>query len=319
VQNKIEFFRFSTDDLPERDRISIWREVFGRAVVKVDMEPCRDRPFHSEASIRVLPNLTICSISTTPNRVRRTQALVSDGSDDLVFTILLQGEAVATQANREARLEAGEALLWLNELPGGWSYDVPIEFLTLAIPKAVLSPSLAHPEDLRLQVISRERDALRFLTRYVRLLHDTRGEMPPELKAVSSAHIGDLVALVLGASRDVADRRGVRASRLSAIKADIRLNLGNRDLSAESIAARHGISPRYIRSLFSTEETNFTHFLLGLRLAKVHRRLGDPRYVHHTISAIAFECGFGDLSYFNRAFRAKYGATPSDVRAAFGQ
>ncbi|MFC4844519.1 helix-turn-helix domain-containing protein [Bradyrhizobium sp. GCM10023182] len=30
---------------------------------------------------------------------------------------------------------------------------------------------------------------------------------------------------------------------------------------------------------------------------------------------IAFECGYGDLSYFNRSFRQRYGATPSDIRA----
>ncbi|RUU46363.1 AraC family transcriptional regulator [Mesorhizobium sp. M6A.T.Ca.TU.002.02.2.1] len=33
-----------------------------------------------------------------------------------------------------------------------------------------------------------------------------------------------------------------------------------------------------------------------------------------TISSIAFEAGFGDLSYFHRAFRRLYGATPSDIR-----
>jgi AraC-like DNA-binding protein len=31
---------------------------------------------------------------------------------------------------------------------------------------------------------------------------------------------------------------------------------------------------------------------------------------------MASECGFGDLSYFNRAFRRRFGATPTDVRAA---
>jgi AraC-like DNA-binding protein len=30
----------------------------------------------------------------------------------------------------------------------------------------------------------------------------------------------------------------------------------------------------------------------------------------------AFDAGFGDLSHFNRAFRARYGTRPSDVRAA---
>jgi AraC-like DNA-binding protein len=31
---------------------------------------------------------------------------------------------------------------------------------------------------------------------------------------------------------------------------------------------------------------------------------------------VAYEAGFGDLSYFNRTFRRRYGATPSDVREA---
>jgi AraC-like DNA-binding protein len=34
----------------------------------------------------------------------------------------------------------------------------------------------------------------------------------------------------------------------------------------------------------------------------------------HSITAIAFDAGFGDLSYFNRTFRRRYGATPSDIR-----
>jgi AraC-like DNA-binding protein len=44
--------------------------------------------------------------------------------------------------------------------------------------------------------------------------------------------------------------------------------------------------------------------------------LKDPRFFSHAISTIAFECGFGDLSYFNRSFRRMYGATPSDIRDA---
>jgi AraC-like DNA-binding protein len=55
--------------------------------------------------------------------------------------------------------------------------------------------------------------------------------------------------------------------------------------------------------------------VLDQRLARAYRLLGDPRCADHTVSAIAFAAGFGDLSYFNRVFRARYGATPSDVRA----
>jgi AraC-like DNA-binding protein len=42
--------------------------------------------------------------------------------------------------------------------------------------------------------------------------------------------------------------------------------------------------------------------------------LVDLRFGDRSISAVAYEAGFGDLSYFNRTFRRRYGATPSDVR-----
>ncbi len=34
-----------------------------------------------------------------------------------------------------------------------------------------------------------------------------------------------------------------------------------------------------------------------------------------TISGIAYEVGFGDLSYFNRSFRKRYGQSPSQVKS----
>ncbi|WFU43778.1 AraC family transcriptional regulator [Bradyrhizobium sp. CB82] len=44
--------------------------------------------------------------------------------------------------------------------------------------------------------------------------------------------------------------------------------------------------------------------------------LRDPDFATSTISAIAFECGFSELSYFNRTFQRAYDATPSDIRHA---
>ena len=56
--------------------------------------------------------------------------------------------------------------------------------------------------------------------------------------------------------------------------------------------------------------------LPGCQYPFVRDVLRDPRFAERTITAIAYEAGFGDLSYFNRAFRRRYGETPSDVRAA---
>jgi AraC-like DNA-binding protein len=319
LQDNVEGLRFSTDDLPERDRLSIWREAFGRTIVKMDMEPIGDGPFCSRADIQMLPNLSIAAVSSTPNRVTRTPALIADGSDDLVFGILLGGEAVAHQSDKETVFHAGEALLWSNDEPGGCLYNSSIEFLALAIPRVGLTQSIASIDDALMKLVPRDNEAMRLLTGYVGLVQSAISHMSPELKAASATHIQDLVALTLGATGDaghIAKGRGLRVARLRAIKAHILANLTRRDLSVTSVARRHGISPRYIRMLFEGDQTTFTDFVLYQRLARAHRCLVDPRFSGHMISTIAFESGFGDLSYFNHVFRRRYGATPSDIRAA---
>jgi AraC-like DNA-binding protein len=40
--------------------------------------------------------------------------------------------------------------------------------------------------------------------------------------------------------------------------------------------------------------------VLAQRLARAHCMLVDPRRDGEKISAVAYDCGFGDVSYFNR-------------------
>ena len=101
---------------------------------------------------------------------------------------------------------------------------------------------------------------------------------------------------------------------MTAIKADIDRHLLDGPLSLPGLAARHGISTRYLHRLFEGEGTTCARFVLDRRLALAHRRLRDPRFAGRTISSIAHDAGFGDLSYFNRTFRRRYDITPSDAR-----
>lgn len=71
-----------------------------------------------------------------------------------------------------------------------------------------------------------------------------------------------------------------------------------------------------MRKLFESEGTSLSDFMLAQRLERAHRLLSDPRQAGSTITAISFEVGFNDLSYFNRAFRRRFALTPTDVRAA---
>jgi AraC-like DNA-binding protein len=103
------------------------------------------------------------------------------------------------------------------------------------------------------------------------------------------------------------------------IKVDITENLASPDLSVDAVAVRQRVSPRYIQMLFEQEGSTFTQYMISQRLARAHRVLTDPRFADLSITSVAFEVGFGDLSYFNRAFRRCYGGTPSEIRAETGR
>ena len=54
--------------------------------------------------------------------------------------------------------------------------------------------------------------------------------------------------------------------------------------------------------------------VLEQRLVRAARLLRDPRHLARKVSDIAYLAGFNDMSYFHRAFRRRFGMTPSDMR-----
>ncbi len=312
--------RFSSETLAPRDRIAQWREVFGRQVFRIDIEPLPDSQFIGDVTLHVLPGLKFMSgIVGHGVRAARTPELISDGNDDLNLTVNLTGRVCVSQRGEELVLGDRQAVLTSLGEVGGLVRDTPGGSLGLNIPRAALAPLVPGLDDALMRPIPPDCKALRLLTSYVGVLQEIASPAEPDLCRLIVNQIYDLVAVTIGASRDateVANGRGIRAARLRAIKTDIAGNLGRGDLSADALAASHGISPRYLRALFESEATSFSDFVLGQRLVRAHRMLCDPLRSSSTIGVIAYDCGFGDLSYFYRAFRRKYGATPSDVRAA---
>jgi AraC-like DNA-binding protein len=94
--------------------------------------------------------------------------------------------------------------------------------------------------------------------------------------------------------------------------------LSDPNLSVSAVADRHGLTPRYVHMLFETELLTFSEYVLEQRLDHAWHALMNPVNVGRSIGEIALGAGFGDLSYFNRTFRRRYGNTPSGVRAASG-
>ncbi len=82
--------------------------------------------------------------------------------------------------------------------------------------------------------------------------------------------------------------------------------------TAAETAGRVGISTRRLEQLFR-DSLGLTPaaYALSLRLAAARRMITDTR---HPLAEVALRCGFSSASALSRAFRAKFGHAPSDLR-----
>jgi AraC-like DNA-binding protein len=309
--------RFSTDDLPERERKEAWREMLGRAVMKLEIEPLPGSPYQAAMTLQALPELDLGTGVYSGMQFRRTPALVD--SDDLVLVVTRAGSRTMRQHGREVTLRAGEAALVTCAEPGIAVSHSRERFFTVRLPFKAIAPAIGDLDSALVRCIPETSQPLRLLVAYADILLGSDLLGSPEIRELAARHIRDLAALALGATRDaasIAACRGLRAARLQAIKAHIASHLGERELTVNAVAAFQGVSPRYVQLLFEAEGTTFSQFLLRQRLARAHRMLTDRRYAERSITSIALDAGFGDLSTFDRAFRRADGGSPSDARAA---
>jgi AraC-like DNA-binding protein len=308
-------FRLTSEQFGARERLGAWQDVFSRVVAGLEIQLLGREPFHSEATVCQLPDLSVLSGSSSAMQLDHTRELIGD--DDLAFMAAPTCRWTVSQLGRKLELAPGDGVLLTNAEAWSMTLTGQAHFTAIRVPATALAPWIPDLETVVAQLIPATDLALRMLVRYLQDALEIGALVAPELTRLAVPHVYDLLAVSLDISRagEIARGRGMRATRLRAIKADILRHLGDRALSISGVAKRQGISPVYVRKLFEDEAGSFSQFVIEQRLARAHRILSDPRFAQRAIGAVALEAGFGDLSYFNRVFRRRYGTSPSDVRA----
>lgn len=295
-----------------------FHDVFRRDVVQLEFQPHADAPFLFETAMRALSGFVVTRTVLSPMMARRKRQVTAD--DALMLTLVLGSEVRLMFANGDVEMSPGAGTFARHDSEDAEA-DIGMPdggyLLALRLSRRLLEPLVPDYEGLRRRIIPSGAEAARLLVNYLGALELEPAIASPETGRLVTNHVYDLAALAIGTSRERAEMaaRGLAAARLIAIKGYIHDNLPDSSLSAATAAAAQGVTPRYVHMLFESEGTTFSEYVVGQRLSQVHRRLSDPRFAGHSISAIALAAGFGDLSYFNRTFRRRFGMTPSEARA----
>jgi AraC-like DNA-binding protein len=300
---------FSTSALPVSKRLPALRELFDRSIqLEIDAEPGQA----VEMEMLLAPGLRRARmLSSLTARVTRPAPMLADGEDTICLMMKTGGHMTIAQGRREGVPQVGDGVLLVYREPALLQL-VDTTYVSVRVPFAAISPLAKNVGAAAALRIPRDIEALSLLRAYVANLPERIAD--PQLGRLTATHIYDLISLAIGATdegREIAKQRGLRAGRIEAIKADL---IQDAALSIDQLATRQGISPRYIQMLFEETGTTFSEFALERRLDAARRMLASPRYATWSVTAIALEAGFGDLSYFNRRFKRRYLMTPSELR-----
>jgi AraC-like DNA-binding protein len=304
-------------------RYEAWREEFGRWWIRADLIPILDDLADcvaSEITVSQLSFVTLGSMRGTPLHMDRRRDFAAQEARGQLFLVLASGCPMrASQRGRSIDLAPGDMTLVSSSEPARLTQLTEGNRWSIRIPHRQVADVCRNVDDKIARPITKS-ELSNLLLHQVQTAQRFGPKLDAATANMTAQYIFDLVALSLGAVGDAADMakdRGLAAARLDAIKAEILRCLGRPDLGLEHIAAHHGVSIRYIQHLFARRGESFTNFVLEQRLLSAYRSLRAPTSKSRKISDIATAAGFSDVSYFNRAFRARFGATPTEIRASF--
>ncbi|MEF0943538.1 helix-turn-helix domain-containing protein [Rhizobium sp. BR 362] len=237
--------------------------------------------------------------------------------DAIKLIVQMEGGASLAQSGLHAPVSRNGLVIYDPSRPYMLTNSTPVRQLLLQLPRHAL-PTAAVERLAQPFLAKAEQDGM---CRILLSLMDSTMHEIDHLDEARRASVGqtmiELVRTMIGAERpqakSVASPLDVLLQR---IKEFIVLHLERPDLSVTMIARRMGCSVRYVYRAFEIERLSPSDYIWDLRLQKAAAQLRDAGGYAGEISEIAFALGFSSSAHFSRAFRHRYGASPSQWRKA---
>ena len=286
----------------------------------VDGKPYKDTPF--DVTVRLflaLPGIFEFACSAGSSIHTAEHAKAGDGA--FQFQIANNEGTDHEQLGRELRLRRGQAMMVRTDEP--YTNFTPATFsgLIVVVPPSEFAARGVNPDNAVMQRLTEQRQALPLLRSYLRTLTQNNLENTPlALRETARRHIFDLLALTVSWHGGVGESHlpAVADARLQAALDYIDAHFHEPHLSIEQVAHAQGITARYLHRLLRAADHSYVDLVNQKRLQKAFADL-SANPPGRTITELALDAGFSDLSHFNRLFRARFGDTPRGIRAQGGK
>lgn len=295
------------------DSVERW-QVYLRSVLHPSVEVIADDTLRARAVCHTYGDIQCLELTATPHTLR----LSSTPAADTIARVIApcRGEAQVIQDLHETPLPAHTFCVINGDAT---TLGMPARAILLQMPAKPLRDHLPTWETLLacpMPALGTTAGTSAVFIQFLRSICRHSESMKDE----SRREIADtLQRLLICALRAAPSCHEVLPSQIELyhkerIRNFVKAQLRDPNLSVEMIAQAIGLSSRYVYKLFSNEQTPLMRSVWDERLDHCQRDLGLAALRNRSVSEIAFFWGFNNPAHFSRAFRLRFGMSPTECR-----
>ena len=301
------YMEFNAADLPRGEQFAAWASALPAYTVTT-LRP--ERGFEARVRAWFLPPVVVTLSWIGATRCRRTrEAVVRDGLDSLTFQLLLAGRMYGRAEGVPFRAVPGDVAVQDAALTFE-SITTRMGCVTVTMPRAFLDEA-APGLDVHGMVL---RDGLgALLSSFLRTLPDALDGAEADAAAAVPRLLRDMLAASLPAQAAAAAMGAGRPLR-DRIRRYVAAEL-HRPLTVDDLCAGLAVSRARLYRAFGDGRKGggVMAYVLEQRLLRARRMLTDP-VAPCQVAEVAAATAFRDASELGRAYRRRFGITPSVAR-----
>lgn len=310
----LKSWHFSTQSSATEKRPQIWRDAMTAACLPYGAAPINDA-FEGDVLGVVSPT------GIEFSRVRATPLTISGSFHDqqpaLWLALLLEGRSMFLESGERMEVARGDMLYGPCGRDSTLELCADFRLLYVRVPTTLIHPGLIDPRRLTCGVLPGNASLTRVLAAMLRAVGDELEELSAEdIHPIEVALSEFMIASLANhhATYMLGDRK--RSEHFLRICQSIDQQLGDAELSLNTITEQQRVSSRYVQKLFEDAGMSFTGYVRDRRLERCRQELTSPAHRKLSVSEICFRWGFNDAAHFSRSFRAKFDMTPRECRKA---
>lgn len=295
----------------------LWQETLGR-LYEVRLRAHDKAGFDFRAEAFHLGEIVLTTYRCSAQTFDRSRARIGrDGVDHITLQFCLSGKH--GRRDGPSGSEAGPGDMFIADLAQSQATGTSeFDSLNLTIPRRLLAPLLKAPDEQNLRRLPGSAPLTALLRNHLTGLFQAARTMTSEDAEAIVRPTLALAAATLNSETPASNAVVLDPIRAAQIRRFLAEQAANPDVTAESVAARFGISRRKLYYLMEPHG-GLTSYLREHRLHLAHTMLCDPMQRGRSVADIAQSCGFAWSTNFARTFRHHFGMTPHEARALAGQ